>query len=139
LSVKQRNSLINDLLVRLLLAYAGGEIRRVGVHLKNHDIVNGVIAWSIVKLGRDTIPWWIALLMVFCDSIRALNSIVLQTVETERSIIGEIANEFAITCYDWGRLLALASLLTKRESSFSRAVRISRTVRLMRHSRDTES
>jgi hypothetical protein len=34
LTVEQRSRLLNDLLICLLLAYAGGEIRRVRMHLK---------------------------------------------------------------------------------------------------------
>jgi len=103
LSIKQCNSLINDLLVRFLLAYAGGEIRRVGVHLKItlcqwRDRVN---AEDGSKYHCGT-----AVLMVCCDSTRKLNSCVANSRNrtNDQTTIGEIANEFAITCDDWGCL-----------------------------------
>jgi hypothetical protein len=116
LPIKQRSSLIDDLLVRFLLAYAGGEIRRVGVHLRItlcqwRDRVN---AEDGSKYHCGT-----AVLMVCCDSTRKLNSCVANSRNrtNDQTTIGEIANEFAITCDDWG-CLRWRSLLTKRESSF---------------------
>jgi len=53
LTIKQRSRLLNHLLVRFLLANAGGEVLRVGMHLDSW--LNGVISQSSKIASNYTI------------------------------------------------------------------------------------